>query len=195
MRALLSVSAVALALTGCTVERTYAPNDGDVASGFDNDNRFQQDEWQAEEDNGWQAGYGTLPITSGRVRGDIGAVTNFDASTDYVDSYGDSYYTSITLNATDAQGRVGMIILDVSNMDLLNVPAGTYNYSAQNVDGSEIYVTGCSSSDDSYYDAPAEEGTIVVQDNPDGTRDVEIDATLPNDQGGTSQAQASFILE
>ena len=193
MRALLSVSAVALALTGCTVERTYAPDDrGDFGSELGNDveDNWQDDTWQNEPSFS-----GTLPITSGRVRGDIGAVTNFDADTDYVDSYGDEYYTSITLNATDAQGRVGMIILDISNMDIANVPAGTYNYSAQNVDGSEIYVTGCSSSDDSYYDAPAEEGTIVVQDNEDGTRGVDVEATLPSDTGGNSQAQATFTLE
>lgn len=193
MRALFTVSAVALALTGCTVERSYAPDDrGDFQANLGNDaveDNWQGDPWQGEPTAG------VLPITSGRVRGDIGAVTNFDAATDYVDSYGDAYYTSITLNATDQQGRVGMIILDISNMDLQNIPAGTYTYSSQSMDGSEIYVTGCSSSDDSYYDAPAEEGTVVVEDNEDGTRGVDVEAVLPGDTGGNSRAQASFTLE
>ena len=196
MRALLSVSALALAVTGCTVERSYAPGDrADVRQDFSDG---IQDDWQADpNEDVWQEepSYGgSLPITAGRVRGDIGAVTNFDATTDYVDSWGDEYYTSITLNATDTQGRVGMLILDVTNMDLQNVAEGSYSFSAQNIDGSEIYVTGCSSSSDSYYDAPAEEGSVVVQDNPDGTRDVDVEVTLPGDNG-SSQAQASFTLE
>ena len=190
MRALLTVSAVSLALTGCSVERDYVPSSNERA---DSRSIFGNDDQDANQD----ASYGVLPITGGRVRGDIGAVTNFDATTDYVDSYTDDYYSSITLTATDPQGRVGMIILDITSMDLRNAPAGTYDYSAQNIDGTEIYVTGCSSSssDDALYDAPAEEGVIEVTDNEDGTRGIDVEATLPNGTGGTSQAQASFTLE
>jgi hypothetical protein len=195
MRGLLALSALAFALASCTVERTYAPEDNraDLTSTFGND-LDQSDDW-AQDDWSDAESFNPLPITEGRVRGDIGAVRGFDAPTDYVDSYGDEYWTSITLNATDEQGRMGMIILDIGNMDIQSVAAGTYSYSAQELGGSEIYVTGCSSSADTEYDAPAEDGTVVVRDNPDGTRDVNIEATLPDDAGGTTKAQGSFTLE
>lgn len=193
MRALILSAGLLVAVSGCVVERDYASERSDFSSRFENQN-----------DVGWTENpdfvepppeedfYGTLPITTGRVRGDIGGVTNFDAPTDYVDSWGDEAWASVTLNATDDQGRVGMIILEVVNMDIMNDPAGTYT--TQNVDGGEIYVTGCSSDNDSFYDAPAEQGTVVIQDNDDGTRDVEIQATLPGDSGST-EASARFTLE
>lgn len=197
MRALLLASSgLLVAVSGCVVERDYAPNGerSDFSSRFDDQNDV---EWQDDEDFVEPAPeedfYGTLPITgAGRVRGDIGGVTNFDAPTDYVDSWGDEAWASVTLNATDEQGRVGMIILEVANMNIMSDPAGTYT--TQNVNGGEIYVTGCSSDNDSFYDAPAQDGTVIIQDNEDGTRDVEIQATLPGDYG-TTQASARFTLE
>jgi hypothetical protein len=193
MRSLLFASVLAVAVSGCISERDYAPNDerSDFTTDFGDRNDVDwgdEVEPQPEEDF-----YGALPISNGRVQGDIGGVTNFDAPTDYVDSWGDEQWASVTLNATDEQGRVGMIILEVGNMNIMDAPAGTYR--ASNVDGGgEIYVTGCSSDTDSFYDAPAEDGTIILEDNPDGTRDVEIQATLPGDAGNTS-ASAQFTLE
>lgn len=195
MRSLLFASVLALAVSGCITQRDYAPNDerADFASNFgENDDVDFNDDITAPQDEDF---YGALPIVSGRVRGDIGNVTDFDAPTDYVDSWGDEQWASVTLNATDVDGRVGMIILDVSNLNIMDGDAGTYRMGAMNVDGSgtEIYVTGCSSDVDSAYDAPAEDGTVILEDNPDGTRDVEIQATLPGDAGNT-QATARFTL-
>src|SRR5687768_6627138 len=148
MRSLLFASGLALAVSGCISERDYAPNDerSDFSRDFgernDNDMDWSDDD-EFTEPEYEEEFYGTLPITSGRVRGDIGGVTNFDAPTDYVDSWGDAQWASVTLNATDAQGRIGMIILDVANLDIQNGPAGTYNMGPMNVDGTgtEIYVT------------------------------------------------------
>lgn len=187
MRALILSAGLLVAVSGCVLERDYASERSDFSSRFENEENQDFVEPSFEEDF-----YGTLPITAGRVRGDIGRVMNFDAPTDYVDSWGDEAWASVTLNATDEQGRVGMIILEVANMDIMNDPAGAYT--TQNVDGGEIYVTGCSSDDDSFYDAPAEQGIVVIQDNEDGTRDVEIQATLPGDNGST-EASARFTLE
>lgn len=193
MRSLLFASGLALAASGCITERDYAPSGERADFATDFNDRDDVDVWDGT--TGAEGEYGgALPITSGRVRGYIGTVTNFDAPTDYVDSWGDGQWSSITLNATDAQGRVGMIILEVANMDIANAPAGTYEVGALNVDGGEVYVTGCSSDQDAFYDAPAEQGTIVIEDNPQGTRDVEIQATLPGDVGST-QAMAQFTLE
>lgn len=197
MRSLLFASVLALAVSGCISEREYAPNDdrSDFATDFgDRDDVDWGDD--VTEPQGEEDFYGTLPISSGRVRGDIGGVTNFDAPTDYVDSWGDEQWASVTLNATDAQGRIGMIILDVGNLNIMDGPAGTYRMGAMNVDGTgtEIYVTGCSSDASTAYDAPAEDGTVILEDNPDGTRNVEIQATLPSDYGNT-EAFAQFTID
>lgn len=208
MRALSIATATAaglgLLLSACVVERDYAPtNSGreDFSSDFGDDNAVVWDDGDDgddfNEDDEYEDtyGYDTLPITSGRVSGDIGGVRDFDAPTDYVDAYSDYGWTSITLSATDQEGRIGMLILEVGAFSIADAPAGSYG--TMNVDGigEEIWVTGCSSSTDTYYDAPADSGEIVISDNPDGTRDVNVEATLPDDYGGASQAQARFTLE
>lgn len=183
MRALI-LAAPALALvTGCMVDRQYT--DPFAAVGQDN------------FDNGELGNGSELQIQNGWVRGDIGQVRNFDAAANDASGYSDGSYSSVTVTAYDAQERMGMLIVDLSGVDIRNARAGTYRFGAlstDTVDGGSLNVTGCSESTDSYYDSPANDGTVVISDTQQG-RQVDVEATLPNDQGtGDTQATGSFVI-
>lgn len=182
MRALLLVTpALALAMTACMVERNYT------------------DPYQAvPEVGGGEWGDGSdMPISSAWVRGDLGQVRDFDAAAN--DSYGytDGQYSNVTVTAYDAQERMGMIIVDLSGADLRSVRAGSYRFgslSADSVGGGTLSVTGCSSSTDTYYDSPANEGTVEITDTTEG-RQVDVDVQLPTDDGmGSTEASGSFVI-
>ncbi len=132
--------------------------------------------------------------SNGRVRGDIGPVRNFEGESDTVEAYADESWTSVTVETYDDSGRMGMIIVEVER-DIRDVPSGTYSFES---DGSSelgyVYVTGCSSSFANDYDAPAEGGVIIV-DNDGDDCDVEVEGDLPNDDGVTATAQGSFTIE
>ncbi|MBI1945901.1 MAG: hypothetical protein HYS27_09405 [Deltaproteobacteria bacterium] len=182
MRALLLITpALALALTACMVERDYT------------------DPYQAIPDVGgdeWGEG-SDLPIRSGWVRGDLGQVRDFDAAANESYGYTDGSYSNVTVTAYDAQERMGMIIVDLSGADLRSVRAGSYRFgdlSADSVGGGTLSVIGCSSSTDTYFDAPANEGTVVITDTTEG-RQVDVEAQLPTDDGmGSTEATGSFVI-
>lgn len=182
MRALLlAVPALALT-TGCMMEREYT------------------DPFQAVEDFG-DDGFDSesnISVRSGRVSGDLGPVRDFDADARDASGYSDGTYSSINVTAYDAAGRMGMLIVDLDGADLRTARAGRYEFSSMStssVDGGTPYITGCSEDTSSYYDAPAEEGVIVITDTPQG-REVEVEAQLPTDDGfGTAQAAGSFIID
>lgn len=183
MRALV-LAAPALALvTGCiVVDREYTdPFDAmeDGALGPDNGE------------------YSDLQVRSGRVSGDLGPVRDFDAEA--TDSYGysESGYSSVTVTAYDDRGRMGMLIVDLSGADIRSVRTGTYRFGAlstDSVEGGTPSVIGCSEGSDAYYDAPADEGTMVISDTPAG-RQVDVEAQLPTDDGmGSTQATGTFVI-
>lgn len=181
MRALLLVTpALALAMTACMVDREYTdPNQA------------------IQEMGGQDWGDGSdMPIRSGWVRGDLGQVRNFDAAAN--DSYGytDGSYSNVNVTAYDAQERMGMIIVDLSGADLRSVRAGSYRFggmSADSVGGGTLSVIACSSATDSYFDAPADEGTVVISDTTEG-RQVDVEAQLPDDGMGATQASGTFVI-
>lgn len=148
-------------------------------------------EFEGEYEEEWSETRGS----NGRVRGDIGPVRDFEGETDRVDAYADNGWTSVTIETYDGGGRMGMIIIDVER-DIRDVPSGTYAFEA---DGSSeignVYVTGCSSSFASDYDAPSSGGVIVV-DNDGDDCDVAVEADMPDDDDGvTATAQGSFTIE
>lgn len=182
MRALLlAVPALALT-TGCLMSEREYTDPFSAVDGF--------------ADDGFRDG-GDLQVRSGRVSGDLGPVRDFDA--DARDSYGytDGTYTSINVTAYDLTGRMGMLIVDVDGADLRSVRPGRYEFSSMStstVGGGTPYITGCSEDSSSYYDAPAEEGAIVVSDVPEG-RQIDVEAQLPTDDGmGTTAASGTFVL-
>jgi hypothetical protein len=181
MRLALPLAALALApLTGCIIidaDDLRLPEPPDL-------------EFEGQYEEKWRETRGT----NGRVRGDIGPVRDFEGESDTVDVYADESWTSVTIETYDGGGRMGMIIVEVER-DIRDVPSGTYEFAS---DGSSelgyVYVTGCSSSFASDYDAPANGGVIVV-DNDGGDCDVAVDADMPAEDGVTASAQGSFTIE
>ncbi len=182
MRALLLVTpAIALAMTACMVEREYS------------------DPFQAmpTADREWTGEGSDLRVSNGRVRGDLGQVRDFDAAANDSYGYSDGSYSNVTVTAYDQSERMGMIIVDLSGADLRTARAGSYRFgglSSDSVGGGTLSVIGCSSATDSYYDAPADEGTVTITDTPEG-RQVDVEAQLPTDDGmGTTEATGTFII-
>lgn len=149
-------------------------------------------------EDAWSDDASSLQGGRGRVSGDIGAVRGFDAATDDVQGSVDGYWTSITVTANDDQGRMGMVIVELDGVDIRALPSGAYRYSADGVEGpaalSGVYVTGCSSDADDSYDAPSQDGVIIV-DNDGDECSVEVAADLPSDDVTvTTLATAAFTL-
>ena len=182
MRALLLLTpALALAMTACMVEREYS------------------DPFQAmpRGDSEWTGDGGDLRISNGRVRGDLGQVRDFDAVANDSYGYSDGSYSSVTVTAYDQQDRMGMLIVDLSGADLRSARAGTYRFgslSSDSVAGGTLSVIGCSSATDSYYDSPADEGSVTITDTPEG-RQVDVEAQLPTEDGmDTTEASGTFVI-
>lgn len=156
-------------------------------------------EFEFEGELGEEYEYGNTPARGGRVNGDIGPVRNFDGENDDVNATAQDGWSSIVVETYDEEGRMGMIIVDIER-DIRDVPSGTYSFSADGTSdmGSYVYVTGCSSTWDNEYDAPASDGVIIV-DNDGDECDVDVEASLPDaDASGTevtTTAYASFTLE
>jgi len=96
---------------------------------------------------------------------------NNDAATSvsgYTDDYGSSNVTVIT----ERNGRMGMLIVDTYNASLLTLPAGTYRSSS--TEASQVGVMVCSSD----FDAPANDANVIIVDQPDGTRNVTVEAIV-----------------
>lgn len=189
MRRLLPLAFALAPLTGCIV--IEIPGDLDFDSDLESD---WQDE-RADEPDVWTEGASLRG--RGRVRGDLGSVRGFDASTEDVQGSSDAWWTSVTVTAWDDDGRMGMIIVELDG-DVRALPSGAYRYSASGVDGpgsvSGLYVTGCSSGSDTSYDAPSQDGVIVV-DNDGDDCDVDVEAELPADDGSVTIATATFTIE
>lgn len=186
LRRVLPFALLLAPLTGCIV--IELPDDLSFEPDFDPS--FEgEDTWTDE---------GAPLRGNGRVRGDLGPVRGFDGRADDLQGATDAYWSSITVTAYDDDGRMGMLIIDIEG-DVRSLASGTYRYSSSGVDGptsvSGMYVTGCSSTDDTSYDAPSEEGVIIVDNDGDDCV-VEVEADLPSDDLSiTTTATATFTLE
>ncbi|HEY1098350.1 MAG TPA: hypothetical protein VGF99_05465 [Myxococcota bacterium] len=130
-------------------------------------------------------------IIDGRYGLDNSAV--FDeapvTSTNY---YADGYGTeSITL-ISERNGRMGMMIIDTyDGASLRTLPAGTYRSSSTMA--SQVSVLVCSNE----FDAPADDANVVIEDQPDGTRTVTVEAITGADYGmdnSDNPARSDFTL-
>jgi hypothetical protein len=187
-------SATAILTLGCLNERQYRQPYEELDNDFGRDEDFEEDWNDDEEYYGEQT---ELRLQNPYVAGDIGGVRDFDAPANDSYAYVDPDWgtTSITLSGYDSRGRLGMLILWMDSMDIRDTSAGRYTFNVQSGEGPGIGVTGCSDGDDSYYDQPATEGEVVIEDTAEG-REVVVQTNLPSyeDPNQTTQATGSFII-
>ena len=116
-------------------------------------------------------------IRDGILSGKYGEGVEFnDAEVTDASGYADSYSSNITL-ITNRNGRMGMLIVDTYESSLLTLPAGTYR-SSSTMD-SQVSVFVCSDE----FDAPADDADVVIEDAPDGTRNVTVEAVVNGQYG------------
>lgn len=176
----MSLMLASIASTGCII----------VAGDFS----VPEPDFDFEGDFEYEEEWNETPARNGRVRGDLGPVRNFDGETDEVYASAGHGWTSVTIETYDGEGRMGMIIFEMEN-DVRTVPSGTYVYNEYgDSDVGYIFVTGCSSANDTDYDAPASGGVIIV-DNDGDDCDVEVSGDMPDGEGVTATASGSFTLE
>lgn len=143
----------------------------------------------------------TLIVATGVTQeGSMGGITRYTSTAEASSGYYYGNYASIRLDSTGAGWWV-MSALSVGNLDLANAPEGTYRSVVGVYDDPndpQLSVTGCSGP--SYgnfdFDAPSEETEIVLRDNVDGSRSIELSAVFA--YGGARQvarARFDFVVE
>lgn len=154
-------------LTGCLQERTYL---------------------DPEQNLGFNSGSSSnMSLRDGRLSGDFGPRRGFDGEATRLEGSNDPQYGMTVVNVVREQQNVGagMVILSISGRTLDNFEAGehTFRYDQNELSATnnEVFVNVCGGNDDSAfdYDAPAESGTITVEDTADGLRQVDIHTETP----------------
>jgi hypothetical protein len=157
------------------------------------------DDYYPEPTEPIPGGDGTILVDSSYQQGDMGDIRAFqgDATATY-SSYSGTY-ASIRLDSV-GDGWWVMSSLNVSNVDILTAPAGTYRNSAPTdvYDSTAPYVsfTGCSGPDYGNYtfDSGSSDAEITISDNADGSRTIDFTATYENYSTSASQVVTGSIV-
>ena len=157
---LLGACTVGLLTAGCLQERTYLDPDQNV--GLDSNTSSN------------------MALRDGRLSGDFGARRGFEGEATRLEGSNDPQYGMTVVNVVREQQSVGagMVILSISGRTLDDYEPGEhrFSYDQTELSNGETYVNVCGGDDDTAfdYDAPADRGTITVEDSPDGVRYVDI---------------------
>jgi hypothetical protein len=130
-------------------------------------------------------------IRDARLSGQFGPVETFDDAPATSSGYDDGASTNLVVE-TERNGRLGMLIIDSWNGSLLNMPAGRYTSSSSDMN-SDLYVNVCATD----FDAPASDAEVIIEDRPDGTRVVTVEAEVDGEYGVDNRqnpAIASFNI-
>jgi hypothetical protein len=218
MRKLLIAGSSLAMIAGCTVQRDYVPeqdpftpsapslnNPNDPIDELDEPDDQPIDEPNEEEPPCYDC-YGagtTFDASDGRVTGDIGNFVDLDLPVSTPTVYEDPSwgYTDVTLTGYRDDGAMGMIILEIMNVNPGDLEEGSHECTGYDgSSGEQIMVTACATgnSDADYYDAPATECEVIITDTDEG-REVVVQAVIPHfnrnyEQDGSTRASGSFVM-
>ncbi len=116
-------------------------------------------------------------VRDARLSGQFGPVETFDNAPATSSGYDDGVSTNLVVE-TERNGQLGMLIIDSWNGSLLTMPAGRYTSSSTDMN-SDLYVNVCSTD----FDAPASDAEVIIEDRPDGTRVVTVNAEVNGEYG------------
>lgn len=155
-----------LSTVGCLQDRTYL--DPQQNAGFNNTSASQ------------------MSLRDGRLAGDFGGRRGFNGEASRLEGSNDPAYGMTTVNVVRSQEEVGaaMVILSISgrSLDKFEVGEHSFHYDESSLDTNEqVFVNVCGGADDTAfdYDAPARDGTITIEDSPEGLRSVDIHTETP----------------
>lgn len=175
----LAMVAVALAAVGCMNDRTYMdPVQNLSGTGTDN----------------------ALRLSDGSLRGDFGPRTDIDgpAVAEGSSSLGSNSSTVTVTRAEQGRGT-GMVILWTNNVLLEQLETGEhpFSYDAESLDTPSLAANVCSGPDGGSidYDRPADQGTLVVTETPQGREiAVHTETVVDETTGETEVSDTSFII-
>ena len=163
---LLGACTVGLLSVGCLQERTYLDPEQNVGFNSTADS--------------------TMQLRDGSLRGDFGSRRGFNGEATQLDGSNDAAYGMTVVNVVRSQQEVGaaMVILSISGrtLDKFEVGEHSFQYDESSANREEqVYVNVCGGSDSNSfdYDAPADHGTLTIEDTPDGLRNVQIHTETP----------------
>lgn len=143
----------------------------------------------------------------GTLSGELGDVAVDREGDAQIDVYDDGFNTSITISGTNDEGDSAMVMVDTTlDLDDLNLPAtltisegeATLTDGEGNVQDTDAFVVGCSGEDPSAWDIDldAEEATVVIDEDEEGNRTIEIESDYEDeaslDAKATLKAQRNF---
>lgn len=168
-------------------QASFRPYDGSAPTVAEGSFTYRQGETTTRPPS---SGTFNLTATDASQEGDMGSVAGYSAPATASEGYyyGDS--SSLRLDSL-GEGWWVMSYVNVSNFDIANAPAGTYSTTSATYDGAAPYVsvTGCSGPSYGNYtfDAGSDEAEIVLTDNEDGSRTMQLTAAF-----GEQTARATF---
>ncbi|MBI1944536.1 MAG: hypothetical protein HYS27_02505 [Deltaproteobacteria bacterium] len=176
----LVIGALALvAATGCMNDRTYMdPVQNLSGSGTEN----------------------SLNLQNGNLRGDFGPRTGIDGPAVAEGSSAPASNSSTVTVTREEDGRgMGMVILWTSNLLLEQLEPGehAFSYDAESYETPALAANVCSGPDGGSidYDRPADRGTVVVTDVPEGRQiAVHTETLIDETTGETEVSDTSFLI-
>jgi len=130
-------------------------------------------------------GGSNMALQDGFLAGDFGTRRGFEGEATRLEGSSDREYRSTSVNVVREQRGLGagMVILAVSGNTLDEMATGEHRFSYDEASFSDetIYVNVCGgdSSSSFDYDQPARNGTVTVEEAPNGLRTVDIQTEAP----------------
>jgi hypothetical protein len=142
------------------------------------------------------SGDGTLLALGATQWGDMGDILDYSGDATVTSTSYSPTYTSMRLDSVGSGWWV-MNYVRVSNIDILNAPAGTYRSSSSSYDGTDprFDSTGCSgfSYGNYTYDSGSRGGEMTITDNADGSRTIEFRLDFSDYDTSTTQQALGTI--
>ena len=152
-------------------------------------------------------GGSNMTLQDGFLAGDFGTRRGFEGEATRLEGNSDREYRSTSVNVVREQRGLGagMVILAVSGTTLDEMATGEHRFSYDEASFSDeaIYVNVCGgdSSSSFDYDQPARNGSLTIEEAPNGLRSVDIQTTSPVldpttgiDTGDVETATTSFTF-
>jgi hypothetical protein len=130
-------------------------------------------------------GASNMALQDGFLAGDFGTRRGFDGEATRLEGNSDREYRSTSVNVVREQRGLGagMVILAVSGTTLDEMATGEHRFSYDEASFSDeaIYVNVCGgdSSSSFDYDQPARNGSVTIEEAPNGLRSVDIQTATP----------------
>jgi len=160
-----ATAALVIASTGCLQERTYV--DPTANLGFSPETASN------------------MTLRDGALRGDFGARRGFDGVATNLQGSDDPQFRMTTVNIVREEAGRGaaMVIVSTSGrtLDELELGEHVFRYDETGLGDDEIFVNVCGGQDASAfdYDAPAANGSLTIEDTPEGLRTVAVHTETP----------------